>query len=868
MHLSPLYLNEAEAWQVYLNYSPAARHIVEQTPGKLKVSLQPRRRGAWEAEFNTLLQAMASSSISKQVEWDVLRLFKARELVRIGFWEFATDASIQNTTESLSWLARFCLQKGLTFLDEEYRPLLSQTDNSFCIVGLGKLGGNELNYSSDIDLIFVYNEEGQLPTGQSFHQIYNGLAKKLIHHFTQTVAQGQLYRVDLRLRPEGDRGPLVRSVESSLNYYSAFGEMWERLAMLKAGFAAGSEEVFYQLHHGLQPFCYARDMLKPLLSEIAHLKDRTEREVMGEAQQDYHVKLGRGGIRDIEFFVQGHQLLHGSKQPYLQESNTLKAIEVLSQLQLIKIPSAQILKDAYIFWRQLEHRLQMIHHFQTHSLPQDADALTMIAQSMGYPNGDALWNEQMNWRKKVRSLYDAFYDEALKSRAQETIPPLHKYYFREPEQAQRNWQNLVEGSGEFHVGRRTLDAFIRLAPHINKLMARMIRPDMALSRFASFVQIYGSRSLLYESFLTNPQALELLFTLFDASQYLGDELTAAPNIFEQVARGSLDRSVTIFDHLYALEREEGSISSLRHYKREQVVRIALRWLLGLNRLEGILEEWSALADACLQQTWLLAGKPELVVIGLGKLGGRELTFGSDLDVLFVGEDEEGARTWLNLMSEQTADGLLFPMDARLRPYGEGHLAVPVSAYVDYYTQSAQVWEVQSLTKARIVAGKRELGEDFMEGVLPIWKATSRKSNFKKSMIEMRKQVEIGRNKSGQKELEFKTGAGGLIDIEYIVQYMQMEKNHFEPCTWKALDYLERNDFTKSTALRQAYFFFRTIEAWLRFDTNNSASHLPVESLGLDEIARRLGQADRTSFLQNLKQVRSEVRAIYKEIFTT
>jgi [glutamine synthetase] adenylyltransferase / [glutamine synthetase]-adenylyl-L-tyrosine phosphorylase len=866
MNLLPRYSSIEQAWERYLQFSVAARTFVGAQPEKLKPEewFQPRSPKRWTMDWKNKI-ARADSS---QKPMDVLRLWQKSEMVRLGFFECATDISIQDATASLSQLADFCLQQTLEIVSRDLHLKSAPQDNTLAIIGLGKLGGYELNYSSDIDIVFIYGEELDFGTKKSSHQFYNDYAKRIAQDLAAKSACGQLYRVDLRLRPEGDKGPLARSIESCENYYAEFGEMWERLAMLKARFCAGNQETAYEFQQMIQPFCYARSMVPDLLAEIAFLKARTEKEIVGDAEQNYHVKLGRGGIRDIEFFVQGQQLLHGSRQPYLQRPNTLKTLEALLNLNLIDREKFHLLSEAYIFWRRLEHRLQIIDHRQTHLLPRDVHALHKIAHSLGYENGEILWNEQMRRREAVRPIYDAFYEGLERKKNSSEDCALHASHFQNPEQAQFQWKSLTGSSAEFHISRRTLESFERLAPHLSKNLGESLRPDLALTQFASFVQVYGSRSLLYESLASNANALKLLLRLFDSSQYLGGILRSSPEIFEEVARQSLNEEGNLDIYLSemraSVKNNDDAMSALRRYKRHQIVRIALRWLLGLTPLEKLCEEMSDLADACLQVAWEALGKPELAAISLGKHGGKELGFGSDLDLLFVGKDIHRAQEWIRFMTEKTSAGALFSVDTRLRPYAEGAVTRSLEVYENYYREHAQLWEIQALTRARFTAGHSQLGEHFIRMAKNIWREHSQKEDLSKKILEMRKKVEEGRCKSGKPELEFKTGKGGMMDIEFAVQYWQMKNNVFEPVFKTALaQFIQSNKGFEKFA--EHYHFLRHVEVWLRFDLNLSISHLPAEAKGMNYIAQCCGFCDSATFLARMQEIRSDNRYLFHQL---
>src|SRR5256714_4036337 len=319
-----------------------------------------------------------------------LRRWKSKEMTRIALRELANAAPLEETTAELSQVAEVCVREVYRFWNNKLRETEGSPNAEFAILALGKLGGRELNHSSDVDLIFLYSEEGELSPRVSYHQWFNRLAEKILHTFSTADPEGALFRVDLRLRPEGGAGPLARSLESMENYYAGFGETWERIALIKARGIAGNRELPYEFLRQHQPFIYPRSPTPDLLDEIAKIKRRIEREVVRSDALERDVKLGRGGIREIEFVVQTLQFIHGGRHVFLRESGTLNALRALARLELIPRKEVVDLDNAYRFLRRVEHRLQIETEQQTHTIPRDSAALTRIARSLGFAAGDGV----------------------------------------------------------------------------------------------------------------------------------------------------------------------------------------------------------------------------------------------------------------------------------------------------------------------------------------------------------------------------------------------------------------------------------------------------------------------------------------------
>src|SRR6266704_4565431 len=365
------------------------------------------------------LHAMADGSIAKQ-DFATLRLWKGREMTRVALRELAKVAPLEETTEELSQIAEICIRCVFEHWDTEFRRRYGSPKAEFAILALGKLGGGELNHSSDIDLLFLYSDEGQLTPHLSYHEFFNRLGNKILETFSTPHPVGSLFRVDLRLRPEGSAGPLARSLDSMENYYAGFGETWERLALIKARGVGGSRELAYEFLRQHQPFIYPRSASPDLLDEIAGIKRRIERDIVGADKLERDVKLGRGGIREIEFIVQTLQLIHGARHPFLQESSMLKALRALRQLDLLPREDVLTLDNAYRFLRRVEHRLQIEAEQQTHTVPDEPDPLSRLAHSLRFASASDFTAALHNRMRAVRPIFQRIVSGT--STAQATVP--------------------------------------------------------------------------------------------------------------------------------------------------------------------------------------------------------------------------------------------------------------------------------------------------------------------------------------------------------------------------------------------------------------------------------------------------------------
>src|SRR6184192_4484717 len=353
------------------------------------------------ADMFNELRTLAGDSISEE-NFGALRFWKGREMTRVALRELANVAPLEETTGELSQIAEICVRRVFQSINAEFKQRYGSPHAEFAILALGKLGGGELNHSSDVDLLFLYSDEGQLTPHLSCHEFFNRLGKKILETFSTPHPEGSLFRIDLRLRPEGSAGPLARSIESMENYYAGFGETWERLALIKARHVCGSKELAYEFLRQHQPFIFPKNPTPELLDEIAAIKRRIEREVPAD---ELDVKLGAGGIREIEFVVQTLQFIHGAQHAFLQEQGTLKALRAIAELELLPGSEVRALDESYRFLRRIEHRLQIEAERQTHSIPDDPETRERLALSLGFDCAATLLAELQASNERVREIF-------------------------------------------------------------------------------------------------------------------------------------------------------------------------------------------------------------------------------------------------------------------------------------------------------------------------------------------------------------------------------------------------------------------------------------------------------------------------------
>src|SRR6266446_1973552 len=814
------------------------------------------------AEMLNELHNLAGGPVSNQ-SFAALRFWKGREMTRIALRELANVAPLEETTGELSQIAEICIRRVFEHWNGEFRQRYGSPDSEFAILALGKLGGGELNYSSDVDLLFLYNEEGQLSPRFSYHEFFNRLGKKILEAFSAPHPEGSLFRIDLRLRPEGSAGPLARSLESMENYYAGFGETWERLALIKARGIGGSRQLAYEFLRQHQPFIYPRSPTPDLLDEIAKIKRRIERDVIRSDSLDRDVKLGRGGIREIEFVVQTLQFIHGGRHIFLRETSTLDALRGLSRLELIPRKEVVDLDRAYRFLRQVEHRLQIEAEQQIHTIPREPTALNKLACSLGFDSTNEFTAALNKTMQNVRTIFDRV---ILSAPTEGALPDLK--LFKDEKSAARSLADLLKPTSASHVAPRTKQVFAKLRPALLDQMAKTADPDATLNQFVRFVEAYGLRGLLFELLASNPTLLDLVIKTLDASRFAGDLLIRRPQLLEEITRDkSFNQPRSIAEHFARLESFGSSPTNLdpiRAYRQRQLLRIIMRDVLGVADAPIIFAELSDLAEACLRFTNELLGGEGLTIIALGKFGGREINYGADLDLLFVGEDTRAAQNLVTAVTQPSSEGTIAAVDARLRPDGEkGPLVAPLAGCESYYRERAHLWEIHALTRARPISGP--LKDDYIDIVQKIWREVGKQSDLFAKIDNMLERIRRERG-SGSEFLDFKTGIGGMIEAEFLVQALQMRSGIWEPNWERALAQLrEKTVLSTSDADRatRSYDLLRRIETALRRFENKNVSALPATADEQSKLAKRLDYNQSEHFVKDYNAARETIHALYE-----
>lgn len=925
-HLSDLLISDSESYD-----------LLRLTEG------QPVSR---EALVDELCTEVAALGAEEPTVLAALRRFKRREILRISYGDIIRGQKLDTVTRQISILADAIVEAAVRTARRKVEsrrggPRIPKgAKPRFVVLALGKLGGNELNYSSDIDLVFLHDPgRGAEPGSQhSCSEFFDRVAREVVKLLAETTELGAAYRVDLRLRPAGQSGPMVMSLEGALHYYDSSGRTWERQAFVKARPIAGDLELGQEFLAQLEPWIYRRYLSRADITGIKALKRRIEQRTQRERADLHNVKTGHGGIRDIEFVIQFLQLLNGGDLTALRTGNTLEALAVLEQCGCLTHQERTLLEENYGFLRKIEHRLQIMFDLQTHLLPTDSVELRKVAIRMGYadkPGQNALAAFESDYRQKTEVtrkildhlLHDAFSDDSHTAPesdlvldpqpVQEQIAEvLSRYRFQDIPQAYKNLMELSSEKIRFLSTRRCRHFLAAIAPRLLEAIARTPDPDFTLINLSKVSESLGGKGVLWELFSFNPPTLHLYVELCSSSQYLSGILISNPGMIDELLDSLLlDRlpSLGVLESTLAeLTRGAEDIDPILHsFKNAQQLRVGVRDILGKEQIDATTGALSDIAQACLaeitrQEYSKLAAKfgepmqedgrtrSELIIVAMGKFGGRELNYYSDLDLIFLydidgmtvhprrGRRELATTTNQHFFSElgqriiKTAShlgphGRLYQIDARLRPTGKsGPLATSIAEFRRYFSEGhGQLWERQALCEARVVQGVPTARAAAQAAIHEAAYAHPWRTEDADSVRNMRERLE-----STVTSGNLKRGPGGLVDIEFLVQMLQLKHGREieslrVPGTFAAMDalfaagFLNRDDYDFFT---RSFRLLRTVQARLRLMSVTARDDLPDDQRELAKLAGLLGYSTADGLLDDCRQTTSENRRRFDRLF--
>ena len=841
---------------------------------------------------------VAGPAGSSETGLESLRRLRRQETLRIAAQDILGYCTPDQTARQVSHLADAVLQRTFDLL----APAGLESKSDFSVLALGKLGGEELNFSSDVDLLYVRAD------GTDFGRTAR-FARDLTRALSAITTEGRLYRVDLRLRPMGRSGEIVYSLDAYRSYYQTWGDTPDRLALVKCRQVAGSTGLGAKLVGIVQEeFVYKRYLDIAAIEEVRWLKRRAERQTEQAGTETWNVKLGRGGIREIEFFVQAFQLLYGGSQPQLRTPNTLDALNRLLDGGLISLDDHRTLRGSYLFFRDVEHKLQLVHDLQTHRLPRDPGELLRLARRLGYgaeSSGPAseseteTFLEELERRKhQVQQIFESLFGKDPTRRGLERLV-LNSDMSREEamEILRANGvgdQGVLEGIAVLekapsfpHSPSRMRNLLANLVPHLIDYIGLASEAAHLFTRLDRFSESLNARADLYSELIENRTFRKTLLTVLATSEFLSETLIHNPEVLDSVSRlppleddaPGMRRSL----ERLAIGSKDGR-NSLRIFKRREEFKVALHDLLEPGAA-GTRLRLSHLADTCLRHVIreILEEFPALqeetfCLLALGKLGEQQMTYHSDLDLLLVyglRPDKDRSMLFVRLvrrliqeMETYTDQGRAYLMDFRLRPDGRhGALAISYPALEQYFATRADPWERMAYASLRPVYRQGEP----LDLTSLIWNQTSFTAGQMRDLdhVRRRKEREVGKEEGGV-GYDFKVGRGGLMDIQFVVKYLQLQHGIEGRGTRFGISRLVESghlDPDEERVLSRGTGFLFHLEALQRLLAESPVTRLSRDPARCAVTARLMGLDSGDSLLERYRLETAAIRQIYRRIFS-
>ncbi len=758
---------------------------------------------------------------------NALRTLKRKETLRIGIKDILGKAGLKDITEELSTLAKVIASElfRLCYIEILSKYNIKNPNRKYCLIALGKLGGRELNYSSDIDVIIFYDKNSLIRNKWYYNQILTETIYLFIESASSITSNGYIYRVDFRLRPDGRNSPLCRSITEYLNYYESRGEDWERQMLIKADFIAGSKSLYNSFITYLQPFIFPVTFSSSPLEQIKKLKINIEKNLNDEE----NIKLIPGGIRDIEFTIQALQLLNGGKNSNLKTSNSLNAINKLFNANLISDDEADTLKNAYIFYRRIEHFLQLMNDSQTHIIPNEGEILEKLTSFLNFKNIHSFRQFVAVNRKSIQKIYDSVigieHNLKIKKKIQFNIE------FMNTNKAIKNIQYLREGKGllgQKQFDKASINEFQKIEESLNRYLTESINPDLVLQNFVRIIKSITLPSIWYKEFNDNNFFKSFLYIcefsqkavdLFAEDEEL-QEFFITRRIFEKVTGKSIDIP-PVKKMLFTLIVQFTSklISSTQLSKLLQAY--------FLKTIQIKVEEYPELKSI----------NREFMIAALGSFGSGEMTFASDIDLIFAVNDlnshPEIQKNFQALLIKLKEGLKPFDVDCRLRPEGKSSILVwDLKGFAKYIQNRSRIWELQAYCKMNFICGSKKIFNSLTKSINLRIKSED-KALAKKEIIDMRKKLYPKIIGSIPGSFNIKKSRGGLSDIEFLIQsiiltgenlYLKYRAKNII----KIIELLEKSGekFQNLNSLKSNFIFLKNLEFSVQNIFNSTLSVLP------------------------------------------
>lgn len=792
-----------QCFEVIKQLSPLYSKIVQQDP-ELLLWADDRVQSRAVNDFRAALLAdwdknMLEPMVSRDVFLRKLQMFRRKWSFLVIFQDLCYHANVPDLLHQLSQLAKWCIQQAGNYLFEVWTQRLGipwdvqkNQPASYCVFALGKLGANELNFCSDVDLMYMYEGKGQClrdeALGIANEEFFARFFQDLTRFLQERSPCGFLYNVDLRLRPGGGSSPIVHSYQYYERYYQERGQVWERFAWIKASAIYGNINMGKEFLDEMNAFRYPRYAPSSLVQEIAELKSTIAKELQVQESTYHDIKNGYGGIREIEFIVQACQLLHGGKTPFIQSTSTIEAITQLHRYAVINIGDLRILKDAYLFLRRLENHIQMQEEIQTHQLPQDEVSLSIFSVSMGFENLELFKKYLRDIQDRVHALYLKFFPEddideqkrlwfSFLNTGTHAPSILIRWFSDDDAGIKRFWQFF--GSKNIAVDSQYIHMIEHLLKEYDDLRVDLASPNETFFKLIQFGSLYSTIKQFLKTIQLNPSVQKSLSYLFDRSEFIYGILHDYPEIVEELLHEAPNRLKSYEDYCLEIKlilKDKKWDFLLWLYVKSEQIRLSIAQLLHGLSWEVVEAHLAILADACIGSLALRHFSLEgLSIVALGSYGVKELPIGSDLDLLFIGDCQmnRGVHSIVQHLQYNPLRGPMYPLDLRLRPHGQdGPMISSINQLEAYFSKKAQLWEVQALTRARCVVGNPV--DVFLEKMLNDFIASKTHDYCFKEVWSMRQRVEAS-IRSGKVTVGdwIKKSQGGLWDVDFYLQALQL-----------------------------------------------------------------------------------------------
>jgi glutamate-ammonia-ligase adenylyltransferase len=829
-------------------------------PSHLNVKLE-------EEKFSKSVKETTGVYKTFSAKLNALRTLKRRETLRIGLKDILGTTSLKETAEELSTLAAGITDELFSICYSEIllKYELENLNRQYCIIGLGKLGGKELNYSSDIDLIIFFDEDAPVTKNKVFSEILIEAVRLFTENATTITSSGYIYRVDFRLRPDGRYSPLAGTIGEYINYYETRGEDWERQMLIKAGFIGGSKELYDKLMGYLTHFVYPINFSIPPTEQIKKLKQNIEKH-LGEEE---NIKLIPGGIRDVEFSVQALQLINGGRISSIRIGNTLDAISLLQNEKLLTKTEAQILTEAYTLYRKIEHYLQLMNDTQTHTIPSSGEILEKMRAYLGFINTESFKNHLKKERQKVLKIFISILGEETKPKKD----LMQEIDFANKARAEQDFMFLREGKSLFvqkKFDQKSINAFQEIEPELRKYLKYSLQPDVVLQNFARVIKEGGFPSIWYNEFL-DKKFFKSFLTLCEFSQktiYLfADDKNLRENfltkkVFENITKENM-ASFNTRKLLYILS-SQFTLNKIKGLKVSQTLSEFFRIKIG-EITDRIFEEASV--------------NYKYFIAALGSFGSGEMTFASDMDLIFVTDDIDPAsgiqKNFQTLLLKLKDEFKPHEVDCRLRPEGKSSLLVwDLKGYEKYLNTRARTWEFQAFCKLNYVCGDEVLFKRFIR-IIQDRISTEDKQKLKKEILEMRKKTyPLAAGRGRGESFNIKKSPGGLSDINFLLEYLMLsnpvlfKKSRGSGVLKTIAGAVNLNKSLKEIeSLQENYAFLKKLEMTNQCIFNSTTSSLPSDTFKYKLVTVRMGFKEPDKFRKHLSEIIKTNNSLFNKYLT-